>query len=446
MYRMYYHMRWSYTTDENALKALGIRNFDVVVAIGNDIQASILTTLVLKEIGCKKVVVKAINEMHGKVLNKLGADRVVSPERDMGVRLVHSLISPNILEYIELSDEYSIIEVIAGDFFDGKTLQELDIRARFGCNVMAIKNGTKFHITPAATDVIRKGDTLVVIGHNQDLKKLQERRMQMNRRVLITSPQNELVKRWKKLQSKKGRLKERALLIEGEHLLMEAANAKVDLKAILVNSDQLGVWQRMEAELATDAPVYELAPAVFHSLVETETPQGVAAVISMPMWPRESWLTKEGDATYLLLDAIQDPGNLGTMIRTAQAAGIDGILLGRGTVDPFNAKVVRAAMGAIFRLPLIPVDLAEAIPLLKEHGVTIIHTSPHAGTTHFDYRYPARVAFLLGNEGRGVDEQYLVYADEAINIPMPGETESLNVSITSAILLYERIRQRFRAS
>lgn len=109
------------TTDENALKSLGIRNFDVViVAIGNDIQSSILTTLLLKEIGCKQVVVKAINELHWKVLDKIGADRVVFPERDMGVRVVHSLISPNILDYIELSNDYSIIEIIARDFFPGR--------------------------------------------------------------------------------------------------------------------------------------------------------------------------------------------------------------------------------------------------------------------------------------------------------------------------------------
>jgi trk system potassium uptake protein TrkA len=163
------------TTDENALKSLGIRNFDVViVAIGNDIQASILTTLLLKEIGCKQVVVKAINELHWKVLDKIGADRVVFPERDMGVRMVHSLISPNILDYIELSNDYSIIEIIARDFFSGKTLQELDIRARFGCNVMAIKKGNTFNIAPSATDAIHEGDVLVVIGHNKDLQKLQE--------------------------------------------------------------------------------------------------------------------------------------------------------------------------------------------------------------------------------------------------------------------------------
>jgi trk system potassium uptake protein TrkA len=163
------------STDESALKAMGIRNFDVVVvAIGDDIQSSILTTLILKEMGAKKIVVKAVNDLHGKVLYKIGADRVVFPERDMGVRLVHNLISPNILEYVELSKDYSIVEIVAGEFFKEKTLQELDIRARFGCNVMAIKSGEKFNIAPAATDVIHEGDLLIVIGHNNDLKKLQE--------------------------------------------------------------------------------------------------------------------------------------------------------------------------------------------------------------------------------------------------------------------------------
>ncbi len=167
------------TTDENALKAMGIRNFDVVVvAIGDDIQSSIMTTLLLKELGVKKVVVKAVNEMHGKVLYKIGADKVVFPERDMGVRLVHNLISPNILDYVELSKDYSIVEILAGDYFKGKTLQELDIRVRFGCNVMAIKSGEKFNIAPAATDRIDENDLLIVIGHNNDLKKLQEKAME----------------------------------------------------------------------------------------------------------------------------------------------------------------------------------------------------------------------------------------------------------------------------
>ncbi|MFC4075701.1 potassium channel family protein [Salinithrix halophila] len=164
------------STDENALRALGIRNFDVVVvSIGEDIQSSIMTSLILQEIGVGKVVVKARNDLHGKVLYKIGADKVIYPERDMGVRVVHNLISPNILDYIELADDYSIIEVHAGEFFAGKSLEQLDIRAKFGCNVMAIKSGPGINIAPLASDRIKEGDILVVIGHNNDLKKLEEK-------------------------------------------------------------------------------------------------------------------------------------------------------------------------------------------------------------------------------------------------------------------------------
>ncbi|GGE17787.1 potassium transporter Trk [Marinithermofilum abyssi] len=164
------------STDENALRALGIRNFDVVVvSIGEDMQSSILTTLILLELGVKKVVVKARNDLQGKVLYRIGAHKVIYPERDMGVRVAHNLISPNILDYIELADDYSILEISAGEFFRGKTLEELDIRAKFGCNVMAIKSGDRINIAPMANDVIHEGDILVVIGHNDDLKKLEEK-------------------------------------------------------------------------------------------------------------------------------------------------------------------------------------------------------------------------------------------------------------------------------
>lgn len=163
------------STDEQALKEVGIRNFDVVVvAIGADIQASILTTLILKELGVKMIVAKAQNERHGQVLYKVGADRVVFPERDMGLRVAHNLISPNVLDFVELAEEYSIAEVAASEAMDGKSLTELDVRARFGVNVMAIKSGNSFNIAPSATDTIQEGDILVVIGHNDDLKKFEE--------------------------------------------------------------------------------------------------------------------------------------------------------------------------------------------------------------------------------------------------------------------------------
>lgn len=163
------------STDENALKKLGIRNFDiVVVAIGEDIQASILTTLILKEQGVKNITVKAQNERHGKVLYKVGADRVVFPERDMGSRLAHHLVSPNILDFIELADDYSVAEVAVGEKVVGKTLLELNIRAKFGVNVVAIKSGSIINIAPIADEMIQLDDILVVIGENDDLRHFEE--------------------------------------------------------------------------------------------------------------------------------------------------------------------------------------------------------------------------------------------------------------------------------
>ncbi|SHJ85490.1 trk system potassium uptake protein TrkA [Geosporobacter subterraneus DSM 17957] len=163
-------------TDEASIKSLGIRNFDVaVITIGSDIQSSILITLIVKELGVKYVVAKAQNELHAKVLYKIGADRVVFPERDMGVRVAHNLVSSNILDYIELAPDYSIVEILALKDWEGKSLSELNMRARYGINVMAIKHGAEINISPNALDTIRKDDVLVVIGHNDDVQKLEKK-------------------------------------------------------------------------------------------------------------------------------------------------------------------------------------------------------------------------------------------------------------------------------
>ncbi|QYR20697.1 TrkA family potassium uptake protein [Paenibacillus sp. sptzw28] len=162
------------TTDEDTLRALGIRNFDVVVvAIGADIQSSILTTLILKDLGVPRLIVKAQNELHGKVLSKIGADKVIFPERDMGLRVAHHLISPNILDFIELSDDYSIIEMRAPLQTIGKNLKQLDIRAKYKCNVLAIKTDNHMNISPYAEDIIKDNDILVIVGKNEDLKNFE---------------------------------------------------------------------------------------------------------------------------------------------------------------------------------------------------------------------------------------------------------------------------------
>ncbi|NOU93856.1 TrkA family potassium uptake protein [Paenibacillus sp. LMG 31456] len=168
------HVVQADSTDEEALRALGLRNFDVVVvAIGDDIQSSILTTIILKELGVPKVVVKAQNELHGKVVKKIGADKVIYPERDMGQRVAHHLISSNIIDYIELSEDHSIAEIRASRSMVGKNLSQLDIRAKYGCNVMGIKTGTHINIAPNAADSIKENDILIVVGKNEDLKNFE---------------------------------------------------------------------------------------------------------------------------------------------------------------------------------------------------------------------------------------------------------------------------------
>jgi trk system potassium uptake protein len=160
------------STEEEALKSIGIRNFDyVIVAIGNDMQASILTVLLLKELGVKRVIAKALNKHHGKVLDKVGADWVIYPERDMGERVAHQLLSPNVLNYIELSKEFNIEEILIPPSMTGKSLRELDLRAKYNINAIAIVSNENIIISPSPDQIINKEDKVVVIGNREDLIK-----------------------------------------------------------------------------------------------------------------------------------------------------------------------------------------------------------------------------------------------------------------------------------
>jgi trk system potassium uptake protein TrkA len=163
------------STDEDVLRSLGIRNFDcAVVAIGDDIQASIMTAILLKDLGVKIVVAKALSETHGKVLNKIGVDRVIYPERDMGIRVAHQLVSPNLLDYIELSKNYTIAELSVPKKMSGLSLKELNTRAKYGCSVVAINKRDKVIIAPTANDVVEEMDVMVVIGTNQQVDHFEE--------------------------------------------------------------------------------------------------------------------------------------------------------------------------------------------------------------------------------------------------------------------------------
>lgn len=161
-------------TEEDVLRSIGVRNFDCgVVAIGNDIQASILAAILLKDLGVKKVVAKAVSELHGRVLEKIGVDRVVYPERDMGIRVAHQLVSPNLLDYIELSKQYTIVELGVPKCISGKTLAAINPRGRFGCSVVAINKPKGMVIAPTADDVLHENDVMVVIGTNEQVEQFQ---------------------------------------------------------------------------------------------------------------------------------------------------------------------------------------------------------------------------------------------------------------------------------
>lgn len=169
------HVVQADTTDEDSLSALGIRNFDVVVvAIGQDIQANMLTTLQLKEMGVPYIVAKAQNTLHGKMLQKIGADRVIYPERDMGQRVAHNLVSTNVLEYIALSPDLSIVEVTAPKILIGRSLAETNLRQKYEINVLAIKRNHEIIVPPLPSEKIMAEDIMIVVGGNEGVQRLEE--------------------------------------------------------------------------------------------------------------------------------------------------------------------------------------------------------------------------------------------------------------------------------
>jgi trk system potassium uptake protein len=163
-------------TDERMLKSLGVRNFDhAIVAIGDNLQASVLCTLMLKEIGLKKIWVKARDLQHQKILERVGADRVIQPENEMGIRVAHHMNSEKLIDYIDLSEDYSIVEFVATEKTANKSLNQLNVQATYGCTILAIKRAEEVNIVPHPNDVIELGDVLVIIGHREDLRRFEDR-------------------------------------------------------------------------------------------------------------------------------------------------------------------------------------------------------------------------------------------------------------------------------
>ncbi len=169
------HAAQADATDEKALNALGLRNFDVaLVTIGDDIQASILVTLLCKEMGVSYVVAKAQTDLHAKVLLKIGADKVVFPERDMGIRFAHHLAAPNVIDYIQMAGDLRVLEVNAIPVWAGKSLAELDLRKKYGINIIAIKKADQINTAPHGEDVVGKSDVLIIVGQSADIARVEK--------------------------------------------------------------------------------------------------------------------------------------------------------------------------------------------------------------------------------------------------------------------------------
>ncbi|MBM7541866.1 TrmH family RNA methyltransferase [Amphibacillus cookii] len=242
---------------------------------------------------------------------------------------------------------------------------------------------------------------------------------------MITSVKNETIKNWAKLHQKKYREQEQRFIVEGMHLVEEAIKSDWKVERLIV---QEGVTSSFDRE---EIPVTVVTNNVLSYLAQTKSPQGILAIVKMnPFHPKVI-------DRILMLDAVQDPGNLGTMIRTADAAGFDQVILGEGTVDLYNDKVIRASQGSIFHLPIVKKNLIEEIERLQQQDVVICVSTLEQAEPIQTLDLADKMALIVGNEGSGIAPSLLELADKRIHIPIYGQAESLNVSIAAAIMMYQ---------
>jgi tRNA/rRNA methyltransferase len=262
----------------------------------------------------------------------------------------------------------------------------------------------------------------------------------------ITSKENEFIKHIKKLKDKKYRDQSNEYIIEGIKLIQEAIQEKAQIHQIVICEDceKSGIIsQELKYEIAKQECVY-VPQNIFKTISEVSTPQGILAIVE-----KNNIKNKDSEIDYnqdiiVALDDIQDPGNLGTILRTVDSIGLKQILVSKGTADSYNPKVVRSTMGAIFRVKIIECEkLSETLKQVKAHKYQVLATSLKTKNSIYDIDYNKKV-IVIGNEANGVSEEILKLADIKVKIPMLGKTESLNASVATGIMLYEYVRQKIK--
>ncbi len=258
---------------------------------------------------------------------------------------------------------------------------------------------------------------------------------------VISSKDNEIVKSVKKLKEKKYRDLENAYIVEGIKMVREAIEEKALIRQIII-CDDCEKSDSIPKELMYEIAKYDctyVTSKVFKYISEVQTPQGVLAVIEKNNGDLD---INYNEDIIVALDDIQDPGNLGTILRTVDSVGLTQILVSKGTADCYNPKVVRSSMGAIYRVKVIECeDLLETLKEIKKNKFKILVTSLGDSKNIYDMKYNKKV-LVIGNEANGVEERIMNIADEKIKIPMLGRTESLNAAVATGIVLYEYVRQK----
>lgn len=260
---------------------------------------------------------------------------------------------------------------------------------------------------------------------------------------IITSKDNEIIKNIRKLKEKKYRDLSNSYIIEGIKLIKEAIAEKKQIKQIVVCEENInngGIDQKLLYEIAKYECIY-VTKKIFSLISDVQNPQGIMAVIEKRN--SEDNIDYKEDVI-VVLDGIQDPGNLGTILRTIDSVGLKQVIVSKKTADAYNPKVVRSTMGAIFRVNIIESDnLIETLKNLRKHKYKVMATSLETNNNIYDVDYNKKV-IVIGNEANGVSQEILDFADEKIKIPMLGRTESLNASVATSIILYEYVRRKIK--
>ena len=258
---------------------------------------------------------------------------------------------------------------------------------------------------------------------------------------MINTITNSIHKEVKLLHKRKNRDEKNLFFIEGIRFVKDAILGNVDIKYIVVSENLIKDSEIDKLLKNTNAKIYVATEKIIKDLSDTDTPQGIIAVL--PYLDFDKQMDDKKSKTFLILDAIQDPGNMGTIIRTADATGTDKIILSKGCVDIYNPKVLRATMGSIFRTNVMMVEnLVDYIKMLKKEGFMVLAAHLDATESYFDIDLKGNVAVVIGNEANGIRKEVSDVCSKYIKIPMIGNIESLNAGVSASVILYEVLRQK----